>query len=428
MKNILIIGSGGREHVLTWKLHQSNRVDKIFVLPGNAGTAQLAENVDIDVMDFKKIVEFIKTNKVDMTFVGPEKPLANGIVDYLTEKNIEVFGPNKRAAKLEGSKVYAKKIMKECNIPTAEFETFKDPKKAYDYLDNSTYPLVVKAEGLAYGKGVIIADNKSEAKKAVKKIMEDKYFGKAGEKIVIEEYLKGEEVSIMVFSDGNTYYQMVSAQDHKKIGENDTGLNTGGMGAYAPTPLISENLKTRVDQEVLKPLFNYLKSNDITFKGILFLGLMIEKKAPKVLEFNVRFGDPEAQVVLPLLENDLLTIAEKINQGKLDQIELEWKNKKSMAVIMASGGYPVEYKKGKEIYGLNDIKDPDCVVFHAGTKLHEKKVYTDGGRVLAVTSLGDSYQEVYDKCYQNIKMINFDKAYYRKDIGHKIKGVKLLNE
>lgn len=428
MKNILIIGSGGREHVLTWKLHQSNKVDKIFVTPGNAGTAQLAENVEIDVMDFEKIAKFIKTKNIDMTFVGPEKPLANGIVDFLNEKNIDVFGPNKKAAKLEGSKVYAKKVMKECNIPTAEFETFKDPQKAYNYLESSTYPLVVKAEGLAAGKGVIIADNRSEAKEAVKKIMEDKYFGKAGEKIVIEEYLKGEEASIMVFTDGSTYYQMVSAQDHKKIGENDTGLNTGGMGAYAPTPLIGKSLKTKVDQEILKPLFKYLKNKDIDFKGILFLGLMIENNIPKVLEFNVRFGDPEAQVVLPLLENDLLTVAEKINQGKLNEINLKWKNKKSMAVIMASGGYPVEYKKGKEIFGLSDIKDPDSVVFHAGTKLKDKNVYTNGGRVLAVTSLGDSYQVVYDKCYKNIEKLHFDKAYYRKDIGYKLKGVNLLDE
>ena len=428
MKNILIIGSGGREHVLTWKLHQSNRVDKIYVIPGNAGTAQFAENVEIDVMDFEKIAEFIKSKNIEMTFVGPEKPLANGIVDYLNDKNIEVFGPNKKAAKLEGSKVYAKKVMKECNIPTAKFETFKNPKNAYDYLELANYPLVVKAEGLAYGKGVIIAKNQLEAKDAVKKIMEDKYFGKAGEKIVIEEYLKGEEASIMIFSDGNTNYQMISAQDHKKIGENDTGLNTGGMGAYAPTPLIDETLKTTVDQEILKPLFNYLKDNAITFKGILFLGLMIDNKVPKVLEFNVRFGDPEAQVVLPLLENDLLTVAEKINQEKLDEINLKWKNKKSMAVIMASGGYPVEYKKGKEIFGLDDMENSGSEVFHAGTKLDGNKVYTNGGRVLAVTSLGDSYQDVYDRCYQNIKKINFDKAYYRKDIGFKIKGVKLLNE
>ena len=428
MKNILIIGSGGREHVLTWKLHQSTRVDNIYVIPGNAGTAQLAENVEMDVMNFEKIAKFIKSKNIEMTFVGPEKPLANGIVDYLVDKNIEVFGPNKKAAKLEGSKVYAKKVMKECNIPTAEFETFKDSKKAYEYLNKANYPLVVKAEGLAYGKGVIIAGNKMEAEDAVKKIMEDKYFGKAGEKIVIEEYLKGEEASIMVFSDGKTNYQMVSAQDHKKIGENDIGLNTGGMGAYAPTPLIDQELKRKVDQEILKPLFKYLKENSITFKGILFLGLMIDNNIPKVLEFNVRFGDPEAQVVLPLLENDLLTIAEKINQEKLNEIDLKWKNQKSMTVIMASGGYPVEYKKGKEIFGLDELKKSDSVVFHAGTKLDGDKVYTNGGRVLAITSLGDSYQDVYDSCYQNIKKIDFDKAYYRKDIGFKIKGVKLLNE
>jgi len=429
VKDILIVGSGGREHTLAWKLRKSSRVDKIFVIPGNAGTADIAENVDIDSLNFQKVADFVESNNIDMTFVGPEKPLVEGIVDYFEERGLNIFGPSKAAAKLEGSKVYAKNVMEKCGIPTAKFSTFEKSQEALNFIAECEFPIVVKAEGLAAGKGVIISENKAEAEAAVKKIMEDRYFGKAGSRVVIEEYLTGQEATIMVFSDGETYYPMVSAQDHKQIGEGDTGLNTGGMGAYSPTPLVDEVIANRVEEKILQPLFNYLNDNGIEFKGVLFLGLMIKNQEPKVLEFNVRFGDPEAQVVLPLLENDLLTIAEKIKEGKLKDINLKWKNKKSMAVIMASGGYPVEYEKGMKIKGLekfNNSSNP--FVIHAGTNYKDGEVYTDGGRVLAVVSTGDTYQEVYDHCYKGIKEIEFEKAYYRKDIGHRIKGVKLLKD
>lgn len=429
MKKVLIIGSGGREHTLAWKLKQSNKVKKIFVIPGNAGTDQIAENIEIDPLNFKKVADFAKDNDIDMTFVGPEKPLVEGIVDFFNNKGLNIFGPNEKAAKLEGSKVYAKNVMKKCQIPTAKFSTFNNYDDALKFIKSCEFPIVVKAEGLAAGKGVIIVENETEAQSAVKKIIKDKYFGKAGDRVVIEEYLDGQEATVMVFSDGQTYYPMISAQDHKQIGEDDTGPNTGGMGAYAPTPIVDFEIKQKIDSQILNPLFNYLNKNNIEFKGVLFLGLMVKDSEPKVLEFNVRFGDPEAQVVLPLLENDLLEIAEKIDQKRLKEIDLKWKDKKTMAVIMASGGYPIDYEKGKKITGLENFKNSsNPFVIQAGTKIKDNEIYTDGGRVLAVVAVGESYQEVYNKCYRSIENIKFDKAYYRKDIGHRIKGVKLLND
>lgn len=427
MKNILIVGSGGREHALAKKLNESSRVAEIYVIPGNAGTAKIAENVELDPLNFKEIADFARQNNIDMTFVGPEKPLVEGIVDYFKTRDLKIFGPNKKAAQLEGSKVYAKKVMENCKIPTAKFATFSKSKQALAFLKDCSFPTVVKAEGLAAGKGVIIAEDFKEAEAAINKIMEDRYFGEAGQRVVIEEYLKGQEATVMVFSDGKTYYPMLSAQDHKQIGEGDTGPNTGGMGAYAPTPLVDREVQSKVDKQILKPLFNYLNTHGIKFKGVLFVGLMIENKEPKVLEFNVRFGDPEAQVVLPLLENDLLEIAEKIERQELSELELKWKNQKSMAVIMASGGYPVEYEKGKVISGLDNFNDStNPFVIQAGTRYEDNKILTNGGRVLAVVATGDTYQEVYDNCYQNIKKISFENAYYRKDIGRRIKGVNLL--
>jgi len=425
--NVLIIGNGGREHSLARKLNQSSRVDKIFVMPGNAGTKEIATNVEMDILNFEEVAAFAKRNKIEMTFVGPERPLVQGIVDFFNKKSLAIFGPNKRAAQLEGSKVYAKKVMKDCKIPTAEFATFTESKKAYNYIRDCDFPLVIKAEGLAAGKGVIITNNINEAQNAVKRIMDDKEFGNAGDKIVIEEYLEGEEASIMVFSDGRTYYPMVSAQDHKQIGEGDKGPNTGGMGAYAPTPLIENEILRKVKGKILNPLFNYLKENKITFKGILFVGLMVKKGEPKVLEFNVRFGDPEAQVVLPLLKNDLLTVANKVVKGRLDEIKLQWKKEKALAVILASGGYPVKYQKGKQINGINKFENQsNPFIIQAGTKYENNKILTAGGRVLAVVATGNSYQEVYDLCYENIEKIDFEELYYRRDIGHRIKGVKLI--
>jgi len=427
VKNVLIVGSGGREHTLAWKLNQSSRVGQIYVIPGNAGTAKIAKNVDIDILDFAKMADFAENNNIYMTFIGPEKPLVYGIVDYFKKRGLNVFGPNQAAAKLEGSKVYAKHIMEECGIPTARFSVFTEVKSANKYVENCNFPTVIKAEGLAAGKGVIIVNNKKEAKAAIKKIMENRYFGEAGRRVVIEEYLKGEEATIMVFADGQTYYPMVSAQDHKQVGEGDTGPNTGGMGAYAPTPLVTDEIKNKVDKNILNPLFDYLKKSNLDFKGVLFLGLMIKNGEPKVLEFNVRFGDPEAQVVLPLLENDLLQVAEKINQNKLKEVNLRWKSSKAMAVILASGGYPIEYEKGKTIKGLDEFNNSDNLfVIQAGTKVKENSIITDGGRVLALVALGDSHQSIYDRCYDNISKIYFADAYYRKDIGHRLKGVNLL--
>ncbi|MCF8000290.1 MAG: phosphoribosylamine--glycine ligase [Halanaerobiales bacterium] len=427
MKKVLIIGSGGREHILAKKLNQSSRVDKIFVMPGNAGTQEIATNIDMNILNFNKVANFAKKNEIDMTFVGPERPLVEGIVDYFNKKDLNIFGPNQKAAKLEGSKVYAKNIMESCNIPTAKFATFTEAKKAYNYIRDCEYPLVIKAEGLAAGKGVIITKNIKEAQDAIKKIMIDKDFGNAGDNIVIEEYLEGEEASIMFFSDGQTYYPMISAQDHKQIGEGDKGPNTGGMGAYAPTPLIDDEIQKKVNKKIINPLFNYLKEKNITFKGILFVGLMVAKGEPKVLEFNVRFGDPEAQVVLPLLENDLLTVAEKVTKGSLDHINLKWKEEKAMAVILASGGYPIDYPKGKKIKGISKFKNNyNPFIIQAGTKYENGEILSSGGRVLSVVATGKSYQEVYDFCYENIEKIEFDGAYYRRDIGHRIKGVNLI--
>ncbi|HMA60070.1 MAG TPA: phosphoribosylamine--glycine ligase [Halanaerobiales bacterium] len=429
MENILIVGSGGREHALCKKLKESSRVEKIYVLPGNAGTSDIAENVDIDPLNFKEITDFAKAKEIDMTFVGPEKPLVEGIVDYFNEEGLKIFGPNKQAARLEGSKVYAKRVMEDCGIPTAKFSTFENSDEALNFIKDCDFPVVVKAEGLAAGKGVLIVENQQEAEAAITKIMEDRYFGEAGKRVLIEEFLKGEEATIMVFSDGKTYYPMVSAQDHKQVGEGDTGPNTGGMGAYAPTPLVDEKVKNKVDKQIITPLFTYLNNHGIEFKGVLFIGLMINKGQPKVLEFNVRFGDPEAQVVLPLLENDLVEIADKIDEEKLNEINLKWQDKKTMAVIMASGGYPIDYDKGKKINGLEKFSaNSNPYIIQAGTKYVDNEIYTDGGRVLALVSVGDTYQEVYDLCYEKISAIDFEKAYYRKDIGRRIKGVKLLKD
>ncbi len=429
MENILIVGSGGREHALCKKLKESSRVEKIYVLPGNAGTSDIAENIDIDPLNFKEITDFAKAKEIDMSFVGPEKPLVEGIVDYFNKEGLKIFGPNKQAARLEGSKVYAKRVMEDCGIPTAKFSTFENSDEALNFIKDCDFPVVVKAEGLAAGKGVLIVENQQEAEAAITKIMEDRYFGEAGKRVLIEEFLKGEEATIMVFSDGKTYYPMVSAQDHKQVGEGDTGPNTGGMGAYAPTPLVDEKVKNKVDKQIITPLFTYLNNHGIEFKGVLFIGLMINKGQPKVLEFNVRFGDPEAQVVLPLLENDLVEIADKIDEEKLNEINLKWQDKKTMAVIMASGGYPIDYDKGKKINGLEKFSaNSNPYIIQAGTKYVDNEIYTDGGRVLALVSVGDTYQEVYDLCYEKISAIDFEKAYYRKDIGRRIKGVKLLKD
>ena len=417
---VLVIGSGGREHAIVWKLNKSDKVDKIYCAPGNAGTELFAENVDIADTDIEGLLEFAKKENIEITFVGPEAPLVEGIVDKFEKEGLKVFGPSQAAAALEGSKVFSKKLMKDYSIPTAEYEVFTDPEKAISYIKKIGAPIVVKAEGLAAGKGVIVAETVKEAVDAVKLILVNDKFGEAGERIVVEEYLEGEEATVLAFVDGNNIKAMVPSQDHKPAYDNDKGPNTGGMGAYAPAPIVTDKLMEDIYQNILIPTVQALQQEGINYKGVLYCGLMIKDGKAKVLEYNVRFGDPEAQVVLPLLETDLIDIAEAVINERLDDLEIKWKNKKALCVIMASGGYPIEYEKGKEITGIEKVdQDQDMIVFQAGTKNKNGKLLTNGGRVLAVTALGDDYKEVIDKAYNGVEKIHFDDFHIRNDIGQK---------
>ncbi|MCF7741322.1 MAG: phosphoribosylamine--glycine ligase, partial [Candidatus Marinimicrobia bacterium] len=395
-------------------------VDNIYCAPGNAGTELFAKNVDIADTDIEGLLEFAKKDNIEMTFVGPEAPLVEGIVDKFEKEGLKVFGPSQAAAALEGSKVFSKKLMKDYSIPTAEYEVFTDPEKAISYIKKIGAPIVVKAEGLAAGKGVIVAETVKEAVDAVKLILVNDKFGEAGERIVVEEYLEGEEATVLAFVDGNNIKAMVPSQDHKPAYDNDKGPNTGGMGAYAPAPIVTDKLMEDIYQNILIPTVQALQQEGINYKGVLYCGLMIKDGKAKVLEYNVRFGDPEAQVVLPLLETDLVDIAEAVINEQLDDQEIKWKNKKALCVIMASGGYPIEYEKGKEITGIEEVnQDQDMIVFQAGTKNKNGKLLTDGGRVLAVTALGDDYKEVIDKAYVGVEKIHFDDFHIRNDIGQK---------
>jgi len=417
---VLVVGSGGREHVIVWKLMQNLKVEKIFVAPGNAGTAQIAENIDIESTDIKGLLAFARREKIDFTFVGPEAPLVAGIVDVFEKAGLNVFGPQKKAAQLEGSKVFAKNIMKKNRIPTADYEVFSDPEQAIAYIEKIGGPIVVKADGLAAGKGVTVAKDREEAIVAVKEAMIDKKYGQAGEKVVIEECLQGEEATVMAFTDGKTVVPMVPSQDHKPAYDGGKGPNTGGMGAYAPAPVIEKGLLEDVKDNILVPIVKGLQDEGIDYKGVIYCGLMIDNDSVNVLEFNVRFGDPETQVVLPLLKNNLLTIAEAIREEKLSKIDIEWFEERMVCVIMASGGYPVKYEKGKEITGLNKVKDTEGVtVFHAGTEKKDDKLLTAGGRVLGVTAIGNNFENTIDKAYKSVEDIKFTDAHYRKDIGQK---------
>ena len=420
---ILVIGNGGREHAMVWKIAQSKKVKDIYIAPGNAGTALLGENIDIDVLDIEGLVNFAKEKNIDLTIVGPEAPLVEGIVDCFQEAGLRIFGPNKAAAQLEGSKVFSKNLMKKYDIPTAEYQTFTDPKEAITYIEEKGAPIVVKAEGLAAGKGVIVAEDISEAIEAVKQILVNEQFGQAGAEIVVEEYLEGEEATILAFVDGETILPMLPSQDHKPAYDNGEGPNTGGMGAYAPAPLVDEDLLEKVKQEILIPSIQALISEGITYKGILYTGLMIKDGQAKVLEYNVRFGDPETQVVLPLLESDLVNIIEAIIDGRLKEEKLSWYDKKSLCVVMASGAYPISYEKGKEISNIDKAEEiEDLIVFQAGTEMKEGKLLTAGGRVLAATALGDNFKESFDKAYQAVDKISFADAHYRSDIGKNVLG------
>ncbi len=419
----LVIGNGGREHAIIWKLAQSPKVEKIYCTLGNAGISNQAEIINIKVDDFDGLVKFATENKIDYTFVGPEVPLALGIVDIFNANGLKIFGPSKRGALLEASKSFAKDFMQKYNIPTAQYHTFKDFNSAKNFLETSwpeNKKIVVKADGLAAGKGVIMCQNRQEALLALKEIMQDKSFGTAGNTIIFEEWLEGQETSVLVFVDGKHFSIMPPAQDHKRVGDGDTGLNTGGMGAYAPAPIATQELLNKVKQEIMPNIINGLHKENIDYKGILYIGFMVDNGNPYVLEFNCRFGDPETQVILPLLETDLVDIVENVIAGTLDKIEIKWSKKSAVCVVLASGGYPEEYEKNIKIYGLDTIKENKAIVFHAGTKKDETgNILTSGGRVLVLTSMADDIKSAIDKVYSVIPKVKFDKMHYRKDIAQR---------
>ncbi len=417
---VLIVGGGGREHTLAWKINQSPLVEKIFCVPGNPGISSIAECIQIPVTDIKGLLEFALKEKIDLTVVGPEDPLVNGITDIFNERGLQVFGPNKKAAALEGSKVFAKDFMQEVGVPTAEYKVFTNPSLAIDYLKGNKFPIVVKAEGLAAGKGVIIAENMEEAEIAVNNIMIDKVFGSAGNRLVVEEFLVGEEASLLAFTDGETIIPMVSAQDHKAAFDGDQGPNTGGMGAYAPAPIVTPTLLKEVEENVFKPVIQGLKNRGIVYRGVLYAGLMLTMDGPKVLEFNVRFGDPETQAVLPLLKSDIIPIMTAVVKGSLAEVNPQWHEGSAACVAMASGGYPGDYEKGFPIEGIEDANLlENVIVFHAGTGLENGETVTAGGRVLGVTGRGDNLKEAIRKSYNGIEKIHFKDCHYRKDIGYK---------
>jgi len=417
---VAVIGKGGREHTLCWKLSQSNEVEKVYCIPGNAGTASVAENVQLENDSLQDIADFVKENEVGLTIVGPEDALVKGIVDLFQKQGLNIFGPGKNAAILEGSKIFTRELLQKHGIPSAEFGGFESAEEAKAYLKEKGAPIVVKADGLAAGKGVIVAETVEEAEKAIDKIMVEKGFGEAGNKIILEEKLVGEEASYLVFTDGKTIKPMVSSQDHKRIFDNDKGPNTGGMGAYSPAPVVTEKLEKEILEKIMQPVVDAMAKEGREYKGVLYGGLMITGQGPKVVEFNCRFGDPEAQPLLMRLESDLLPILQACIDGKLAELEIKWSEKASCCVVMASGGYPGEYEKGKEISGLEEAGQlQDTVVFHAGTKLENEKVLTNGGRVLGITALGSTIKESIENAYKAVEKISFEKAQYRKDIGQK---------
>jgi len=420
---VLVIGSGGREHTLIWKIAQSLKVSKIYCTPGNAGISRLAQCVNIGVDKIKELADFAKKEKIDLTVVGPELPLSKGIVNEFNRWGLKIFGPSKEATEIESSKVFSKYLMKKYNIPTANYEVFQNSEEALDYIKQQTFPLVIKADGLAAGKGVFIVKNLDQARDALNTLMKKKTFGEAGRQIVIEEFLEGEEVSILAFCDGKTVVPMVSSQDHKKIFDNDQGPNTGGMGAYSPVPFYPDEFKKTVLEEILKPTVKGLQSEGREYKGVLYAGLVLTKEGPKVLEFNARFGDPETQVILPRLKTDLIDILNAVIEETLHKNNIEWEGNAAVCVVVASGGYPGKYQKGKVIHGLERLeKMKDILVFHAGTKLQDDKIITSGGRVLGVTAWDETISKAKERAYKGVKEIYFEDMYYRKDIA--VKAIK----
>ena len=414
--NVLVIGSGGREHAIVKKIKENKTVEKLYALPGNGGMAMDAECVDIGVMDFPKIVDFAVEHKIDFAVVAPDDPLAGGLVDELNKVGIKCFGPDKKAAIIEASKAFSKDLMKKYGIPTAEYEIFTDMEKALAYLDTCAIPVVIKADGLALGKGVIIALTREEAKSAVVDMMQNSKFGKSGNTVVIEEFLTGPEVSVLSFTDGNVVIPMVSSMDHKHIGDNDTGLNTGGMGTIAPNPYYTEDIAKVCMEKIFVPTVNAMKAEGRTFKGCLYFGLMLTEKGPKVIEYNCRFGDPETQVVLPLMESDLLTVMQKTADGTLSEDDVKFSSGSAACVVMASKGYPEAYEKGFEITVENDI---DACVYIAGAKLTDGKLLTSGGRVLGVTATAPTLKQAIEKAYKEKEKVSFSNSYCRSDIGKK---------
>lgn len=413
---IMVVGGGGREHAIIKKIKENKDVEKIYALPGNGGMAKDAELVNIGATDIEKAVEFAVENKIDYAVVAPDDPLVLGMVDALEEKGIPCFGPRKNAAIIEGSKVFSKDLMKKYNIPTAQYEVFTDADEALKYVESCPIPTVVKADGLALGKGVIIAMTREEAKNAVVSIMKDKQFGKSGDSIVIEEFLTGPEVSVLSFTDGKTVIPMISSMDHKRAGDNDTGLNTGGMGTVAPNPYYTKAIADECMEKIFLPTIDAMNKEGRTFKGCLYFGLMLTEKGPKVIEYNCRFGDPETQVVLPLLESDLLTVMRAVTDENLADCEVKFSDKSACCVIMASEGYPVKYEKGYEITIPEEVEDN---VYVAGAKLENGKLLTNGGRVLGVTKIADTLEQAIALSYNAVEKVCFDNAYYRHDIGQK---------
>lgn len=420
--NILIVGSGGREHAIAYCVAKSPKADKIYCVPGNAGIAQIAECAPIGAMEFDKIVAFAKEKAIDLVIVGMDDPLVGGLVDELEAAGIRTFGPRKNAAILEGSKAFSKDLMKKYHIPTAAYENFDDPDQAVRYLETEAkFPIVLKADGLALGKGVLICANLEEAKEGVKTIMLDKKFGTSGNTMVIEEFMTGREVSVLSFVDGNTVKTMTSAQDHKRAGDGDTGLNTGGMGTFSPSPFYTEEVDAYCRKYIFQPTVDAMKAEGRPFKGVIFFGLMLTEDGPKVLEYNARFGDPEAQVVLPRMKNDMVDVVEACIDGTLDQIDLQFEDNAAVCVVLASDGYPVSYEKGYPITGLDAFENREgYYCFHAGTKMADGRIVTNGGRVLGVTAKGKDLKEARANAYAAAEWVKFDNKYMRHDIGKAI--------
>ncbi|MDP8219245.1 MAG: phosphoribosylamine--glycine ligase [Candidatus Theseobacter exili] len=417
---ILVVGSGGREHTMVWKIAQSPKVKKVFCAPGNAGTSLLAENIPINVDNMEGLLEFAKKEDISLAFIGPELPLVMGISDLFNQEGIPVFGPSQRASQLEGSKIFCKTLMAKYGIPTADYKTFEDANAALDYVITKKTPLVIKADGLAAGKGVFVTSTVEDAENAIKEIMIKNSFGEAGDRIIVEECLIGEEASFLAFTDGKTVLPMASSQDHKRIYDGDKGPNTGGMGAYSPAPVIDEEMANTIMTSIMIPIVNALQKEGRPYSGVLYAGIMIDDSGPKVLEFNVRFGDPETQVILPRMETDLVEIAQAVVEKRLHEMVLDWKGQTALTVVLASQGYPGPYEKGQAISGLEwfDSSD-DCIAFHAGTKKNGNEIITNGGRVMSITGLGASVKAAGDVAYGGVSKVGFRGMQFRKDLGYR---------